>query len=152
MAWFDATRRTVVDPSPGEFSNWSCPSDLIANLAGPKSQGLINGLLQRLENGFLFAAAGAASWRGENNRLERRFQPVSIEPDWWQNADGVRQYSERLWTLGDCTCLIYDDDLGQFINVAFTAIRFEASGLYDTIPPQVATTVAHGDIAGLIIA
>lgn len=142
MAWHDRTRRAIPNPSPDEFSGWSPPSHLISHLQGGKAQPLIDGLLSRLENGFLFAAAGIWSWRDKALRLQKRYEPISIEPDWWQAASGVRNYWDTLWTLGDGVFRLYDHGEGEFVDVAFTAIRFEASGLYnDALIPRPAGSV-----------
>ena len=145
MQWYDQGK-AVPDPSLAEFQTWQHPRDLIAHLKGPQARSLVNGLLQRLENGFLFAAAGISSWRDEKGALQKRFAPVSIQADWWQDADGAREYWQTLWTLGDVNVRLYDISRGEFIPIALTAIRFEASSLYDdlTIPrPASASRIDH---------
>lgn len=150
MEWYDLYK-TVPDPQLAEFQNWQRPRDLIAHLSGLRAQGLVNGLLQRLENGFLPAAAGRSSWRDERAELQTRYAPVSIQAGWWQDATDCRQHWQTLWTLGDIGIRVYDISRGEFIDIALTSIRFEASSLYadGTIPrPKAAVSAPPPAVAG----
>jgi len=153
MEWHDQGK-AVPDPSLGEFQTWQYPRDLIAHLKGVQAKALVSGLLQRLENGFLFAAAGISSWRDEKGNLQKRYAPVSIQADWWRDAQGAAEPWQSLWTLGDISVRLYDISRGEFIAVALTAIRFEASSLYNdlTIPrPELTATNGFLVERGLMI-
>lgn len=97
---------------------------------------MVNGLISRLENGYLSAAAGMASWRDKAQRIQKRNGPISIDSEWWENADDFRNHWDNLWVLGDFTANVYDDEMARWIDVRFSDVRFEATRLYleDVIP------------------
>jgi hypothetical protein len=135
MAWYTHNRR-IPDPCLAEFRQWTAPAQLIAHInPSSRSQNFIIGLLQRLETGLMFAGAGIATWRDRDGRNQKRWGPMSIESEWWDQAADHREYWETLWTLGDFSATLWED--GCYFPVRFSDVRFEASRLFlDGVVPR----------------
>lgn len=129
LGWYDV-RGSHLHPDSVEFSQWVSPADAVAHIENTGiRQSYIDGLVTRLRNGFLRAAAAQTAWRNQEQRLEHFWWPMAIQADWWNQAEGIEKHWESLWMLGDFSTTIYALSEGRFLQVAFTGLRFEPRGL-----------------------
>lgn len=113
------------------FVGWISPVDAVAHLTNSGArQSYIDGLLNRLRNGFLCAAAAQAAWRDEELRLVNWYRPpLAIQPDWWNQAEGFEKHNDPLWMMADLFTRIYSPARGAWCEVQFTGLRFDPRGL-----------------------